>query len=184
MAQENPHNLCDQSELPKHYIFQSPATHPSFNGLSILSGRRRAFVAGFVRSRKKREEPGSHEPSYENEQEVRILTNPATMRSLFEEIVVKNLGRMAAIVVFMSVFASRIDADERTPRRRASHPTYLLLRTPRTPAKSHAEYGYTPGRPRHVVGRGYTYGWFGVKPRRHWSRHFGYFRSYTEWKAR
>jgi hypothetical protein len=30
----------------------------------------------------------------------------------------------------------------------------------------------------------YAYGWFGVQPRRHWSRHFGYYRNYTQWSGR
>lgn len=30
----------------------------------------------------------------------------------------------------------------------------------------------------------YAYGWFGVQPRHHWSRHFGFYRDYTQWKAK
>lgn len=30
----------------------------------------------------------------------------------------------------------------------------------------------------------YAYGWFGTQPRTHWSRHFGFHRSYTQWSAR
>jgi hypothetical protein len=28
----------------------------------------------------------------------------------------------------------------------------------------------------------YSYGWFGVQPRKSWYRHFGYYRDYTQWK--
>ena len=86
----------------------------------------------------------------------------------------------AALVLGVS---TQVTAKE-PPIRQHRNPTYLLLRTPRTPAKNQPQYGYTPGRPKEVVGRGYTYGWFGVKRRRHWSRHFGFYRNYTEWKAR
>ncbi len=30
----------------------------------------------------------------------------------------------------------------------------------------------------------FAYGWFGVAPRRHYSRHFGYYREFTQWKTR
>ena len=35
-----------------------------------------------------------------------------------------------------------------------------------------------------VVTQTYAYGWFGAQPRRHWSRHFGYYRNYTQWTRR
>ena len=30
---------------------------------------------------------------------------------------------------------------------------------------------------------GYAYGFFGVAPRSHASRHFGYYRNYTQWST-
>ena len=32
--------------------------------------------------------------------------------------------------------------------------------------------------------RPYPYGWFGVSPRGHASRHFGYYRQFTQWSVR
>jgi hypothetical protein len=66
----------------------------------------------------------------------------------------------------------------------AEPPPYLLLTPP------HAEL---EARPAEVDGRGthyprhasrYAYGWFGAHARRHWARHFGYYRNYTEWSGR
>jgi hypothetical protein len=63
---------------------------------------------------------------------------------------------------------------------------YIILQTP-TPRTSHG-----PQPPRinsagiayPVAPPTYAYGWFGVQPRRHWSRHFGYYRNYTQWTRR
>lgn len=63
-------------------------------------------------------------------------------------------------------------------------PRYLILRTPTAPTPHQPTYGYYPGMVQPVQTSGYSYGWFGVQPRRHWSRHFGYYRQYTEWSAR
>lgn len=44
-----------------------------------------------------------------------------------------------------------------------------------------------PGRPgstRQTPATRYAYGWFGVKPRHHCVRHFGYLRDFTQWTAR
>ncbi len=64
------------------------------------------------------------------------------------------------------------------------HPSYLLLRTPAAPTHHRPTYGYYPGYGFGVESRSYSYGWFGVRPRRHWTRHFGYYQNYTEWSAR
>jgi hypothetical protein len=66
----------------------------------------------------------------------------------------------------------------------ARHPAYLVLRGPSAPTRHHPTYGYHPGRPVYLETRAYAYGWFGVKPRRHYSRHTGYFGNYREWSAR
>ncbi|MFV1968236.1 MAG: hypothetical protein ACC628_22665 [Pirellulaceae bacterium] len=66
----------------------------------------------------------------------------------------------------------------------ARHPAYLLLRGPSSSAPHHPTYGYYPGHPVQVETRAYSYGWFGVQPRRHWSRHTGYYGNFREWSAR
>ncbi len=66
----------------------------------------------------------------------------------------------------------------------ADYPSYLVLRTPKSPHRPAATYGYYPGRAQEVTAQGYAYGWFGVSPRQHWSRHFGTSRNYTQWSAR
>ncbi|MBP89122.1 MAG: hypothetical protein CMJ64_20800 [Planctomycetaceae bacterium] len=66
----------------------------------------------------------------------------------------------------------------------AQHPSYLILRAPVAPQPHHPSYGYYPGYGYDVETRTYSYGWFGAKPRPQWSRHFGYYRNYTEWSAR
>ena len=66
----------------------------------------------------------------------------------------------------------------------AQDPSYLILRAPAAPHPHHPRHGQYPGQGYGVQTRTYAYGWFGVPPRRHWSRHFGYYRNYTEWSAR
>jgi hypothetical protein len=62
----------------------------------------------------------------------------------------------------------------------AGPPTYLMLRRPESPGKH-----YQPGRPDAAMldarTSGYAYGFFGVAPRSHASRHFGVNRNYTQW---
>jgi hypothetical protein len=44
-----------------------------------------------------------------------------------------------------------------------------------------------PGRPGYrqpTPATRYAYGWFGVKPRHHSVRHFGYYRNFTQWTSR
>jgi hypothetical protein len=70
------------------------------------------------------------------------------------------------------------------PTPAAGDPAYLILRAPAAPAS------HPPTAVRHpltvipVESSSYSYGWFGASARRHWSRHFGYYRNYTEWSAR
>ena len=40
------------------------------------------------------------------------------------------------------------------------------------------------GEPHCTTATPYAYGWFGVQPRTHAQRHFGYQRNYTEWSFR
>ena len=63
----------------------------------------------------------------------------------------------------------------------AKPPSYLILKAPARTPKGHAYY---PGRGLEVKTQTYTYGWFGVKPRRHWSRSTGYYSSYIQWSKR
>lgn len=64
----------------------------------------------------------------------------------------------------------------------AGQPTYLMLRRPESPGKH-----YQPGRPDAAMldarTSGYAYGYFGVAPRSHASRHFGINRNYTQWSV-
>jgi len=67
----------------------------------------------------------------------------------------------------------------------AQQPTYLLLG--REPANLHQHGRQLQPPPAEGVlmePRPYAYGWFGANPRPQWSRHFGYYRNYSEWSAR
>jgi hypothetical protein len=73
----------------------------------------------------------------------------------------------------------------------ANPPTYLVLRSPSVPVRHHRSriaHHTTQAAPRgravHLNARSYAYGWFGVAPRSHWSRHHGYYGNFTEWSAR
>jgi len=62
----------------------------------------------------------------------------------------------------------------------AGPPAYLVLRRAESPGKCQQ-----PGRPDaanyDARSSAYAYGYFGVAPRSHASRHFGYYRTYTSW---
>jgi hypothetical protein len=62
----------------------------------------------------------------------------------------------------------------------AGPPAYLILRRPESPAK-HNGPGYSDVAPYDARTSGYAYGWFGAPPRSHASRHFGYYRVWTQW---
>ena len=66
----------------------------------------------------------------------------------------------------------------------ADHPSYLILRGPVATQPHPASQGYYPGYGYAVQPQAYSYGWFGAQPVRQWTRHFGYYRNYTEWSAR
>jgi len=57
-------------------------------------------------------------------------------------------------------------------------PSYLILRAP---ARVHRGPAYYPGRGYEVRPQSYSYGWFGVRPRRHLRRSTGYFENYIQW---
>ena len=65
---------------------------------------------------------------------------------------------------------------------RAAPPAYLLLRRAESPGPF-----YRPGYPDAAMydarTSGYAYGFFGVPPRSHASRHFGVYRNYTQWSS-
>ena len=66
----------------------------------------------------------------------------------------------------------------------ASPPSYLILQGPVAPHPHHTPQGYHAGYGYAVQPQAYSYGWFGAKPARQWTRHFGYYRNYTEWSGR
>ena len=65
------------------------------------------------------------------------------------------------------------------------YPTYMVLR-PQAKESPHPQYYERyPGQANNVTAQGYAYGWFGAHaPRPHWSRHFGYYRNFTEWSGK
>lgn len=85
--------------------------------------------------------------------------------------------RLAAIaIVMLSLFASVPSGS------RAASPAYLLLRRAESPGRNYHR-GYPDAATYDVRTSGYAYGWFGVTPRAHASRHFGYYRTYTQWSV-
>jgi hypothetical protein len=66
----------------------------------------------------------------------------------------------------------------------ADPPAYLVLQTPPAPLPHQPTYNLYPGTGLGVSTHSYSYGWFGAAPRKHWSRHFGYYRNYTQWSAK
>lgn len=63
---------------------------------------------------------------------------------------------------------------------RAEPPAYLLLRRVESPGKNHHP-GHADAAMYDARTSGYAYGYFGAAPRSHASRHFGYYRTYTQW---
>jgi hypothetical protein len=66
----------------------------------------------------------------------------------------------------------------------ATPPSYLILRGPVASSPHHTGQVRYPGYGYAVQPQTYSYGWFGAKPAKQWTRHFGYYRNYTEWSAR
>lgn len=84
-------------------------------------------------------------------------------------------------IALITIFSTLLLAGQYAEAR---HPSYLVLRGPTAPLPHQPSYGYYPGYGYGVQTQMYSYGWFGQKPRPQWSRHFGYYRNYTEWSAR
>jgi hypothetical protein len=64
----------------------------------------------------------------------------------------------------------------------AGPPAYLLLRRAESPA-GRFRPGYYDAAMYDARTSGYAYGFFGAPPRSHASRHFGYYRTYTQWST-
>ena len=62
----------------------------------------------------------------------------------------------------------------------ATPPAYLILRRVESPGKNYAR-GHADAALYDARTSGYAYGFFGAAPRAHASRHFGYYRTYTQW---
>jgi len=62
----------------------------------------------------------------------------------------------------------------------AAPPAYLLLRRQESPGQHHRP-GHADAAMYDARTSGYAYGYFGAAPRSHASRHFGYYRNYTQW---
>jgi hypothetical protein len=88
-------------------------------------------------------------------------------------------NRRIAAAVILSLSACWTSAQEPALR----PPSYLLLRAATAPTHSRSVRGFIPAAPFAVEASPYAYGWFGVQPRRHGSRHFGYYNNYTQWSA-
>ena len=63
----------------------------------------------------------------------------------------------------------------------AARPSYLVLRVP---ARQEKHRTYYPARGYAVKATPYAYGWFGVRPKRHWTRSTGYYGNYLQWSSR
>jgi hypothetical protein len=64
----------------------------------------------------------------------------------------------------------------------AAPPAYLVLRRHASPGQNHHP-GHADAVMYDARTSGYAYGNFGAAPRSHASRHFGYYRTYTQWSA-
>ena len=80
---------------------------------------------------------------------------------------------IAAAVLLLAALASSVYGGP---------PAYLVLRRAESPGKHHR-----PGNHDAVMydarTSGYAYGYFGVAPRSHSSRHFGVNRTFTQWSS-
>ena len=83
---------------------------------------------------------------------------------------------VATIVVAVTLAASSYDAS--------ANPSYILLQPAYTAPGHGAHTSNTPGRRYGVSSNGYNYGWFGVAPRRHKVRSYGYYGNHRQWTFR
>lgn len=65
-----------------------------------------------------------------------------------------------------------------------SQTQYLILHPNMVKMGKHGKRIYHPAEEVPAVAQGYAYGWFGAAPRRHWSRHHGYYNNYVRWSLR
>jgi hypothetical protein len=65
----------------------------------------------------------------------------------------------------------------------AQYPPYKILQTPPSGCRQ-ASLGNNSGIGQGVSAPAYSYGYFGVAPRKHGSRHHGYYNNYSEWSYR
>jgi len=84
--------------------------------------------------------------------------------------------RLVRIAVFAALLIGSSSAA------RAAPPSYLLLRRVESPGKHH-QPGHADAAMYDARTSGYAYGHFGAAPRSHASRHFGYYRTYTQWSV-
>ena len=89
--------------------------------------------------------------------------------------------RLLFLCIFFAAASAAVPAMSQEMA--APRPSYLILRVPTAPVPRHPAHGHYPGNALAVEATPYAYGWFGAQPRRHWSRHFGYYREYTEWSS-
>jgi hypothetical protein len=64
----------------------------------------------------------------------------------------------------------------------AAPPAYVILRRVEAPGK-HGQPGHPDAALVEARTCGYAYGYFGAAPRAHASRHFGFYRTYTQWST-
>lgn len=64
----------------------------------------------------------------------------------------------------------------------AAPPAYLVLRRVESPGP-HGQTGHPDAAWIETRTSGYAYGFFGAMPRAHASRHFGFYRTYTQWST-
>jgi hypothetical protein len=85
---------------------------------------------------------------------------------------------MTALAVLLLVLA----ADGLSRPGYAAPPAYLVLRRSEAPGP-HGQPGHPDAAFLERRTGGYAYGYFGVPPRAHASRHFGFYRTYTQWST-
>ena len=83
-------------------------------------------------------------------------------------------GRLLSTVLTGLVLIFAVNAALATP------PAYLVLRRHASPGQNHRP-GHADAAMFDARASGYAYGYFGAAPRSHASRHFGYYRTYTQW---
>ena len=88
------------------------------------------------------------------------------------------MNKLKVLVITLSLAMSISTIAQAYP------PTYLLLGTPYSEGGRKPSRGDYPGYGQRLQTSTYSYGWFGVQPRRHWSSHYGYYRQYREWSAK